>query len=100
MGRQVMRNNKEIKQIKENIFILKIELEEKYNDYYTAEIGYEYSRDRFGKSIESCRILDEKQSLLSDINYLNDRITILQDKVSLLRYAMYEDTHKILATIF
>lgn len=100
MGRKIMRNNKQIKQIKEDIFMLKIELEEKYNDYYTAEIGYEYSRDRFGKSMESNRILDEKQSLLSDINYLNDRIKILQDNLNLLRYTIYEDATQVLASIF
>lgn len=78
-------NRKEINKLKKEISILKIELEEKYNDYYTVDIGYEYSRDNYGKSIESSRLLNIKQNILEDTSYLEERIRILEDRINIIK---------------
>lgn len=77
-------NSREAKNIRNKIISLKIELEEKYTDYYSVDIGYEYLKFTYGKSIESYKMLDLKRNLLCDINYLNDEIRNLEDKLSVI----------------
>ena len=77
-------NSREAKNIRNKIISLKIELEEKYTDYYSVDIGYEYLMFTYGISIESYKMLDLKRNLLCDINYLNDEIRNLEDKLSVI----------------
>lgn len=89
--RNNIKNKREIKKINEEILKLKYELEERYNDYYAADIGYEYSKSTYGKHDRAYKVLDIKENILCDINYLQEEIRILEDKKNALRLSSYED---------
>ena len=78
-----MRKITKINKIKNQILTLKVELEERYTDYYSADLFYQYNREIYGRQLEMYSSINSKEIILEDIDYILYEIQNLEDRLSI-----------------